>query len=140
MNSKNSPQVAIIMGSTSDEEEMKNCMKTLDEADVEYTVDFISAHRDPEKLSAFLKTLEPAGYKIIIAGAGGAAALPGVCAAYTDIPVIGVPLTSSALGGIDSLHAIAMMPGGVPVSTMAVGSWGAKNAAVFATKILNLIQ
>jgi 5-(carboxyamino)imidazole ribonucleotide mutase len=140
MNSKNSPQVSIIMGSTSDEEEMKNCMKTLDEAGVEYTVDFISAHRDPEKLSAFLKTLEPAGFKIIIAGAGGAAALPGVCAAYTDIPVIGVPLTSSALGGIDALHAIAMMPGGVPVATMAVGSWGAKNAAVFATKILNLIK
>ncbi|MDG1990244.1 MAG: 5-(carboxyamino)imidazole ribonucleotide mutase [Dehalococcoidia bacterium] len=140
MNSKNSPQVAIIMGSTSDQEEMKNCMKILTEEGINHTVDYISAHREPEKLSAFLKTLEPEGYKVIIAAAGGAAALPGVCAAYTDLPVIGVPLTSSALNGIDSLYSIVMMPGGVPVATMSVGSWGAKNAAVFAAKILKLID
>ena len=140
MTSENSPQVAIIMGSTSDEEEMKSCMQILNDEGINHTVDYISAHREPEKLSAFLKTLEPEGYKIIIAAAGGAAALPGVCAAYTDLPVIGVPLTSSALNGIDSLYSIVMMPGGVPVATMSVGSWGAKNAAVFAAKILKLID
>ncbi|MEE8337675.1 MAG: 5-(carboxyamino)imidazole ribonucleotide mutase [Dehalococcoidia bacterium] len=130
--------VAIVMGSTSDEERMESCGATLESFGIEYEQHVMSAHRTPDKVAAFARGAAGAGIEVIIAGAGGAAALPGVCAAYTALPVIGVPLDSSALGGIDALHAIVQMPPGVPVATMAVGSWGARNAAVFAAQVLAL--
>ena len=130
--------VAIVMGSTSDEERMESCGATLESFGIEYEQHVMSAHRTPDKVAAFARGAADAGIEVIIAGAGGAAALPGVCAAYTALPVIGVPLDSSALGGIDALHAIVQMPPGVPVATMAVGSWGARNAAVFAAQVLAL--
>ena len=130
--------VAIVMGSTSDEERMESCGATLESFGIEYEQHVMSAHRTPDKVAAFARGAADAGIEVIIAGAGGAAALPGVCAAYTALPVIGVPLDSSALGGIDALHAIVQMPPAVPVATMAVGSWGARNAAVFAAQVLAL--
>ena len=130
--------VAVIMGSSSDEERMESCGATLESFGIEYEQHVMSAHRTPDKVADFARNAAEAGIEVIIAGAGGAAALPGVCAAYTALPVIGVPLDSSALGGIDALHAIVQMPPGVPVATMAVGSWGARNAAVFAAQVLAL--
>jgi 5-(carboxyamino)imidazole ribonucleotide mutase len=130
--------VAVIIGSTSDEERMESCGATLESFGIEYEQHVMSAHRTPDKVADFARGAADAGIEVIIAGAGGAAALPGVCAAYTALPVIGVPLDSSALGGIDALHAIVQMPPGVPVATMAVGSWGARNAAVFAAQVLAL--
>ena len=130
--------VAVVMGSTSDEARMAGCGELLDRFGIEYEQHVMSAHRTPDKVADFARNAADAGIEVIIAGAGGAAALPGVCAAYTALPVIGVPLDSSALGGIDALHAIVQMPPGVPVATMAVGSWGARNAAVFAAQVLAL--
>ena len=98
----------------------------------------MSAHRTPDRVREYALGAQAAGIEVVIAAAGGAAALPGVVAAYTALPVIGVPLASSALGGIDALYAIAQMPPGVPVATMAVGAWGARNAAVYAARILAL--
>jgi 5-(carboxyamino)imidazole ribonucleotide mutase len=130
--------VAVLMGSTSDEERMAGCGQALDGFGIEYVQHVMSAHRTPDKVADFARGAADAGIEVIIAGAGGAAALPGVIAAYSALPVLGVPLDSSPLGGVDALHAIVQMPPGVPVGTMSVGSWGARNAAVFAAEILAL--
>ncbi len=130
-------RVSVVMGSESDREVMKNCLTLLDEFAISYEVKVLSAHRTPEATSDYAKHLESRGIKVVIAGAGGAAHLPGVVAAHTTLPVIGVPLTSS-LQGLDSLYSIVQMPSGVPVACMALGAAGAKNAAVLAAQILAL--
>ncbi len=131
------PLVAIVMGSESDLPVMNEASKILDKFNVPYEVKIASAHRSPGLVSAFSKGAEAAGIEVIIAGAGGAAHLPGVIAAETVLPVIGVPIDSSPLKGFDSLLSIVQMPGGVPVATMAVGAAGARNAAIFAVQILS---
>ena len=132
------PLVAVLMGSRSDEEAMAGCGETLERLGVPYEQHVMSAHRTPDVVRDYSVNAQGTGIEVIVAGAGGAAALPGVIAAYTPLPVIGVPLASSALGGIDALYAIVQMPPGVPVATMAVGAWGARNAAVYAARILAL--
>ena len=132
------PLVAIVMGSKSDEESMSGCGELLQRLGIAYEQHIMSAHRTPDKVAEFMRSAKERGFEVIVAGAGGAAALPGVCAAYTSLPVLGVPLTSSPLGGVDALHSIVQMPPGVPVACMSVGSWGARNAAVFAAEILAL--
>ncbi len=132
------PLVAIVMGSKSDEEAMSGCGELLQRLGIPYEQQIMSAHRTPDKVAEFMRNAKDRGFEIIVAGAGGAAALPGVCAAYTSLPVLGVPLASSPLGGVDALHSIVQMPPGVPVACMSVGSWGARNAAVFAAEILAL--
>jgi len=132
------PPIAIIMGSTSDWPTMKHAANILDALSISYDSKVISAHRTPERLYDFSRSAEEAGYKIIIAGAGGAAHLPGMTASMTALPVLGVPVESKALSGMDSLLSIAQMPGGVPVGTLAIGNSGAKNAALLATSILAL--
>ena len=132
------PLVAVLMGSTSDEETMAGCGQLLDRLAVPYEQHVMSAHRTPDRVAEFARGAKDRGVEVVIAGAGGAAALPGVVAAYTSLPVIGVPIASSELHGVDALHAIAMMPPGVPVATMAVGTWGARTSAVFAAQILAL--
>jgi len=130
--------VSILMGSKSDMPIMQSCVDILNDMDVPNEVKVISAHRNPDKLMEYVKGLKDNGIDVIIAGAGGAAALPGVIAAWTTIPVIGVPIASSELKGIDSLYSIVQMPPGIPVACVAVGSWGARNAAYFALQILGL--
>ena len=132
------PLVAILMGSRSDEEAMSGCGELLERFGIPYEQHVMSAHRTPDVVRDYSVGAKDAGIEVIVAGAGGAAALPGVIAAYTPLPVIGVPLASSALEGIDALYAIVQMPPGVPVATMAVGTWGARNAAVYAARILAL--
>ena len=133
----NSPLVAIVMGSESDLPVMNEASIILDKFNVPYEVKIASAHRSPGLVHEFSKGAEEDGLEVIIAGAGGAAHLPGVIAAETVLPVIGVPIDSSPLKGFDSLLSIVQMPGGVPVATMAVGAAGAKNAALFAIQILS---
>ncbi len=130
--------VAIIMGSQSDWQTMKHAAETLDVLDVAYEARIVSAHRTPERLYAFGKGAKAAGFKVIIAGAGGAAHLPGMTAALTSLPVLGVPVESKALSGQDSLYSILQMPPGVPVGTLAIGKAGAINAALLAASILAL--
>ncbi len=130
--------VAIIMGSTSDWETMQHASDMLTELGVEHDALVISAHRTPERLYEFAKGAKKAGYKVIIAGAGGAAHLPGMAASMTPLPVLGVPVESKALKGLDSLLSIAQMPGGIPVGTLAIGKAGAKNAGLLAASILAL--
>ena len=130
--------VAVMMGSHSDEDVMSGCGELLERLGIPHEQHVMSAHRTPDAVREFVLGAADAGIEVIIAGAGGAAALPGVVAAYTPLPVIGVPLASSELKGVDALYAIAQMPPGVPVATMAVGSWGARNAAVYAARILAL--
>lgn len=130
------PLVSIIMGSTSDWETMKNASDILTEFDVAHECKVVSAHRTPDLLFEFAKTAEARGIEVIIAGAGGAAHLPGMCASQTVLPVLGVPVQSKALSGMDSLLSIVQMPAGVPVGTLAIGTAGAKNAALFAISIL----
>ena len=132
------PLVAVLMGSRSDEEVMSGCGETLTRLGIAYEQHVMSAHRTPDVVAEFARGAAAAGFEVLIGAAGGAAALPGVIAAYTPLPVIGVPLASSELGGVDALYAIAQMPPGVPVATMAVGSWGARNAALFAARVLAL--
>jgi len=132
------PVVGIVMGSDSDLPAMEEAAKTLEAFGIPYEVRICSAHRSPSLLLEYIKEAEERGLKVIVAGAGGAAHLPGVIAAHTTLPVIGVPLDSSPLNGIDALLAIAQMPGGVPVATMAIGKAGAKNAALLAAQILAL--
>lgn len=129
-------KVAVIMGSSSDYETMKETCKLLDEFSIPYDKKVVSAHRTPQLLFDFSKNAKKNGYSIIIAAAGGAAHLPGMVASNTTLPVIGVPIKSSALNGVDSLLSIVQMPYGVPVMTMAIGVAGAKNAAVTALSIL----
>ena len=138
MNKNNSenPIVSVIMGSTSDWETMKNAADILNDFGVEHECKVISAHRTPDLLFEFAKTAESRDVEVIIAGAGGAAHLPGMCASQTVLPVLGVPVKSKALSGMDSLLSIAQMPGGIPVGTLAIGDAGAKNAALLAISIL----
>ncbi len=131
-----SPRVAIIMGSKSDWDSMRPAEETLESLDIGCEARVISAHRTPDRLSSFLSTAEERGIEVIIAGAGGAAHLAGVTAAHTLLPVLGVPIDSSALKGLDALLATVQMPGGIPVATFAIGKAGAKNAALFAAAIL----
>jgi len=132
----NQPLVGVIMGSTSDWETMKHATDVLDEFGVPFEARVVSAHRTPEWMAEYAATAVSRGLEVIIAGAGGAAHLPGMTAAYTVLPVLGVPVQSHALNGLDSLLSIVQMPGGVPVGTMAIGRSGAKNAALLATAIL----
>ncbi len=130
------PLVSVIMGSVSDWETMKNASEILNEFDVPHECKVISAHRTPDLLFEFAKSAEERGIEVIIAGAGGAAHLPGMCASQTVLPVLGVPIQSKALNGLDSLLSIVQMPAGVPVGTLAIGAAGAKNAALLAISIL----
>jgi phosphoribosylaminoimidazole carboxylase, PurE protein len=132
------PAVAIIMGSQSDWETMKNAADMLDLLDVGYEARIISAHRTPDRLVSFAKGARDEGFKVIIAGAGGAAHLPGMTAAMTPLPVFGVPVQSKALSGQDSLLSIVQMPAGIPVGTLAIGRAGAVNAALLAAAVLAL--
>jgi 5-(carboxyamino)imidazole ribonucleotide mutase len=132
------PPVAIIMGSRSDWPTMKKAADALDALGVAYDAKVVSAHRTPARLVAFSTGAQDAGYKVIIAGAGGAAHLPGMVASMTLLPVLGVPVQSKALNGLDSLLSIVQMPGGVPVATLAIGEAGAKNAGLLAAQILAL--
>jgi 5-(carboxyamino)imidazole ribonucleotide mutase len=130
--------VAIIMGSQSDWPTMRHAAETLDALGLGYDKRIVSAHRTPERLYAFAKGAKDAGFKIIIAGAGGAAHLPGMTAAMTVLPVFGVPIESKAMSGIDSLYSIVQMPPGIPVGTLAIGRSGAINAALLAASVLAL--
>ena len=129
-----SPQVGIVMGSESDREVMKAAADELLERDITFEMHVLSAHRNPRGVAEYASTAALRGLRVMIAGAGKAAALPGVVAAYTDLPVIGVPIRTSDLGGMDSLLSIVQMPPGVPVACMAIN--GARNAAIFAAKII----
>jgi 5-(carboxyamino)imidazole ribonucleotide mutase len=130
--------VAIVMGSQSDWTTLRHAAETLDALGVGYDARIVSAHRTPERLYAFAKGARDAGFKVIIAGAGGAAHLPGMTAALTILPVFGVPVESKALAGVDSLYSIVQMPPGVPVGTLAIGRAGAINAALLAAGVLAL--
>ncbi|CAN5207251.1 5-(carboxyamino)imidazole ribonucleotide mutase [soil metagenome] len=130
------PIISIIMGSTSDWETMKNASDILKDFDVKHECKVVSAHRTPDLLFEFAKSAEERGIEVIIAGAGGAAHLPGMCASQTILPVLGVPVRSKALSGMDSLLSIVQMPAGIPVGTLAIGTAGAKNAALLAISIL----
>ena len=132
------PLIGIIMGSKSDWPTLKHAADVLDELGIRYEVRVVSAHRTPERLYQYAKTAKPRGLKAIIAGAGGAAHLPGMTASMTVLPVLGVPVESRALKGLDSLLSIAQMPGGVPVATFAIGESGAKNAGLFAASLIAL--
>ena len=132
------PSVAIIMGSQSDWETMKFSKEILIKLNIPLITKIISAHRTPDRMNDFAKKAKENSIQVIIAGAGGAAHLPGMVASHTDLPVIGVPIQSSALNGLDSLLSIVQMPGGVPVATMSIGKAGAINAAIYAAKILSL--
>jgi 5-(carboxyamino)imidazole ribonucleotide mutase len=134
----NPPSVALVMGSQSDWETMKFSEKTLKDLEIPVVTKIISAHRTPERMFDFAKNAEGQGFNVIIAGAGGAAHLPGMISSHTHIPVIGVPIESSALKGMDSLLSIVQMPAGVPVATMSIGKPGAINAAIYAAKILSV--
>ena len=132
------PLVGVIMGSASDEPVVKDTIKTLEEMGIDYEARVMSAHRTPERVHEYAQTARERGIEVIIAAAGGSAALGGVLASMTTLPVIGIPLASSELKGIDALMATAQMPPGIPVGCMAVGSWGARNAAYYAAQILGL--
>ena len=132
------PIVGILMGSKSDWDVMNNVMETLEALNIPYEAKILSAHRNPELVNDYSKTARDRGLKVIIAGAGMAAALPGVIAALTPLPVLGVPMETKVMGGMDSLLSMAQMPGGVPVGTLAIGKAGAKNAALLAAAILAL--
>ena len=132
------PRIAIIMGSQSDWATMKHAADMLEQLKIFHVAKIISAHRTPDRLSEFAKSARADGYKVIIAGAGGAAHLPGMTAAMTPLPVLGVPVQSKALSGHDSLLSIVQMPAGIPVGTLAIGKAGAINAALMAAAILAL--
>ena len=139
MNYQNiTPLVAIIMGSQSDWETMKFSEEILIKLNIPFTTKIISAHRTPDRMYDFAKNARENLIQVVIAGAGGAAHLPGMVASHTELPVIGVPIQSSSLNGLDSLLSIVQMPAGVPVATMSIGKPGAINAAVYAAKILSL--
>lgn len=132
------PPVAIIMGSQSDWETMKNAADTLDILGIDYEARIVSAHRTPDRMVAFAKSAREEGFKVIIAGAGGAAHLPGMTAAFTSLPVFGVPVQSKTMSGQDSLLSIVQMPAGIPVGTLAIGRAGAVNAALLAAAVLSI--
>ncbi len=130
------PLVGVIMGSKSDWETMRHACETLEVLGVPYETEVVSAHRTPDKLFAYAAAAEGRGIEVIIAGAGGAAHLPGMCAAKTPLPVLGVPIESKALKGLDSLLSIAQMPAGIPVGTLAIGRAGSVNAGLLAASIV----
>ncbi len=132
------PLVAVVMGSKSDADAVQPTLDVLTQLGIDYEVNVISAHRNPEKARQYGLAARGRGIEVIIAAAGGAAHLPGVLASWTTLPVIGVPLATSELKGIDALYSIVQMPAGIPVATMAVGTAGAKNAAYLAAEILSL--
>ncbi len=132
------PPVAIVMGSQSDWPTMRYAAETLDALKIDYETRIVSAHRTPERMYGFARNARDQGFKVIIAGAGGAAHLPGMIASLTTLPVFGVPVKSAALSGQDSLLSIAQMPGGIPVGTLAIGEPGAINAALLAASVLSL--
>ncbi|MDT8862457.1 5-(carboxyamino)imidazole ribonucleotide mutase [Alkalihalobacillus sp. MEB130] len=134
------PKIGVIMGSTSDWDTMKAACDVLDELELEYEKKVVSAHRTPDLMFEYAETARDRGLKVIIAGAGGAAHLPGMVAAKTTLPVIGVPVQSKALQGLDSLLSIVQMPGGVPVATVAIGKAGATNAGLLAAQILGAFE
>ena len=133
-----SPVVGVILGSKSDLPLMESCVKVLDELGVAHELKVCSAHRNPRGVMEWASTARERGLRVIIAAAGGAAHLPGVVAAWTDLPVIGVPVPTPHLGGVDSLYSIVQMPAGIPVATVAIGEAGAKNAAWLAARIIGL--
>ncbi|WP_024279925.1 5-(carboxyamino)imidazole ribonucleotide mutase [Xanthobacter sp. 126] len=130
--------VAVIMGSQSDWETMRHAAETLDALGITHDCRIVSAHRTPDRMYAFARSAKADGFKVIIAGAGGAAHLPGMVAALTPLPVFGVPVQSKALSGLDSLYSIVQMPAGIPVGTLAIGVAGATNAALLAAAVLAL--
>lgn len=132
------PPVAIIMGSRSDWPTLKAAAEVLDDFGVGYEAKVVSAHRTPERLYEFARSAQKDGFRVVIAGAGGAAHLPGMCASMTELPVLGVPIRSKLQDGLDSLLSIVQMPAGIPVGTLAVGEAGAKNAGLLAAQILAL--
>ncbi|KPF60474.1 5-(carboxyamino)imidazole ribonucleotide mutase [Rhizobium sp. AAP116] len=134
------PPVAIIMGSQSDWETMKNAADTLDALGVSYEARIVSAHRTPDRMVAFAKGARDEGFKVIVAGAGGAAHLPGMVASMTNLPVFGVPVQSKTMSGLDSLYSIVQMPAGIPVGTLAIGRAGAVNAALLAARVLAIFE
>ena len=133
-----SPVVGVILGSKSDLPLMESCIKVLEELEIENEVKVCSAHRNPRGVMEWSTSARERGLKVVIAAAGGAAHLPGVVAAWTDLPVIGVPVPTQHLGGVDSLYSIVQMPAGIPVATVAIGEAGAKNAAWLAARILGV--
>jgi 5-(carboxyamino)imidazole ribonucleotide mutase len=135
---KAEPLVAIVMGSKSDWDTMKHAAEILEKLDVPHSAKVVSAHRTPDLMAQFAKEAAGKGIQVIIAGAGGAAHLPGMIAAHTRLPVLGVPVESKVLRGVDSLLSIVQMPGGIPVGTLAIGAAGAKNAGLLAASILAL--
>lgn len=135
---KTSPLVGIIMGSQSDWPTMKAAANVLADLGVPYEAKIVSAHRTPDRLTAYAKSAKDRGLKVIVAGAGGAAHLPGMTASMTSLPVLGVPVLSKALSGVDSLYSIVQMPAGIPVGTLAIGEAGATNAGLLAAQILAL--
>ncbi|ALJ15400.1 5-(carboxyamino)imidazole ribonucleotide mutase [Sphingopyxis macrogoltabida] len=133
---ENAPLVGVIMGSQSDWATMTHAVQILEEFGIAHEVQIVSAHRTPDRLIAYAKSAADRGLKAIIAGAGGAAHLPGMVASMTRVPVLGVPVQSAALNGVDSLYSIVQMPGGIPVATFAIGKAGATNAGLFAAALL----
>ncbi len=133
-----SPVVGVIIGSKSDMPLMELCVKVLEELGLEHEVKVCSAHRNPRGVMEWASSARERGLKVIIAAAGGAAHLPGVVAAWTDLPVVGVPVPTQHMGGVDSLYSIVQMPAGIPVATVAIGEPGAKNAAWLAARIIGL--
>lgn len=132
------PLAAVLMGSKSDAPLMQECLDLLSKLGIPHESHVMSAHRTPDKVREFATSARERGFEVIIAAAGGAAALPGVVKSYTPLPVIGVPVASSELKGIDALYSMVQMPPGMPVATVAIGSWGARNAAYLAAEILAL--
>ena len=132
------PLVAILMGSSSDQAAMNETSEVLDSLGIEHETEVMSAHRTPNRVKEYAESARERGIEVFITGAGGSAGLPGVVASWTTLPVIGVPLPTSELGGVDALYAIAQMPPGIPVACVAVGSWGARNAAFLAAQILGI--
>ena len=130
------PLVGVVMGSKSDMSYVDETVEVLDQMGVDHEVVVASAHRTPDKVREYAQSARERGVEVLIAAAGGSAGLPGVMASWTTLPVIGIPLPSSDLKGVDSLHAIAQMPPGIPVACVAIGSWGARNAAFLAAQIL----
>lgn len=132
------PLVGVLMGSKTDEQHLAPTVEVLNQLGIEYEVVAISAHRTPDKVREYCQSARSRGLEVMIAAAGGAAALPGTVAAWTTLPVIGIPLATSELKGIDALYSIVQMPPGIPVATVAVGSWGARNAAFLAAQMLGI--
>lgn len=132
------PLVGVLVGSKTDEPLIQDTLKVLTEMGIAHEFNAMSAHRAPQRVMDYVSTAEERGIEVIIAGAGGSAALPGVVASWTTLPVIGIPLPTSDLGGVDALHTIVQMPPGVPVACVAIGAWGARNAAYLAASILGI--